>query len=258
MQCKLCDNATREIFKHRVLNKYLITYFSCDTCGLIQTEKPYWLKESYKNPINSSDTGYAIRNIFFARRTTMIFPLLFGVNKCFLDYAGGYGLLTRLMRDYGLNFVWADLYTPNLFAQGFTYGKQKITAITCFECFEHFVSPTEELEKMLIISKNIFFSTQALPSPVPAPEQWEYYGFSHGQHISFYSIKTLQFLADKYNLRYYTNGSNLHLFSENKISSIYFKIAIWLSRLPVEFLLKRIFGSRTIIDNRNLIENDLR
>lgn len=257
MQCKICNNTAREIFKYRVLNKHMVTYFSCDTCGLVQTEKPYWLEESYKSPINPSDTGYAMRNIFFARRTIMIFPLLFGSDKCFLDYAGGYGLLTRLMRDYGLDFVWSDLHTRNLFAQGFSYNSQKIIAITCFECFEHFVSPTEELEKMLMISKNILFSTQILPSPIPKPEQWEYYGFSHGQHISFYSIKTLRFLADKYHLYYYTDGVNLHLFSENKISPAYFKIAIWLSRLPIEFILKRIFGSRTTADNRDLIDSGL-
>ncbi len=37
----------------------------------------------------------------------------------FLDYAGGYGVFTRLMRDIGFDFYWHDPYTQNLFANGF-------------------------------------------------------------------------------------------------------------------------------------------
>jgi len=32
----------------------------------------------------------------------------------FLDYAAGYGLFVRLMRDAGYNFRWSDLYCQNL------------------------------------------------------------------------------------------------------------------------------------------------
>lgn len=251
MDCKICHSQTREAFKHLVLNKHVVKYMHCPQCGFLNTEEPYWLEEAYAEPINLSDTGYVSRNIYLARRTLTIFSLLFGKKNIFLDYAGGYGLLTRLMRDYGLNFLWSDLYTANLFARGFEYKDECIRALTCFECFEHFSDPATELEKILAITKNIFFSTRLLPKEIPDPEQWDYYGFDHGQHVSFYSDCTLKFLAQKYKLNYYSDGKNLHLFTVRKYPYWLLRLVLSVSRLPIEFILKRCYGSLTTIDQKN-------
>lgn len=183
--CNICQAPTREAFRHQIRDRHLITYFHCSQCGFLQTEEPFWLTEAYERPINVSDTGYVSRNVYLARRTLGLFFFLFKASDTFLDYAGGYGLLTRLMRDYGLNFLWTDPYTPNLFAQGFEYHGEKIAALTCFECFEHFSQPLAEIEQLLKISDTIFFSTKVLPATLP-DGNWDYYGFNHGQHLSFY------------------------------------------------------------------------
>ena len=110
----------------------------------------------------------------------------------FLDYAGGYGVFTRLMRDIGFDFYWHDPYTQNLFANGFEddlKSNSKFELLTAFEVFEHLVNPKEELEKMLRFSDTIVFSTELMPQEIPDPEEWWYYGFNHGQHISFYTRK---------------------------------------------------------------------
>jgi len=121
---------------------------------------------------------------------TILLALFFNKNGKFLDFAGGYGVFVRLMRDIGFDFVLYDKYTQNLFAKGFEYNpSHKIEAITTFESFEHFAKPMDEIESMLKISKNIIFSTELLPDPIPKPEDWWYYGLEHGQHISFYSKK---------------------------------------------------------------------
>ncbi len=132
----------------------------------------------------------------------------FDKNGKFLDYAGGYGIFVRLMRDIGFDFYWYDKYTPNLFARGFKYTPEvgKIEAITTFESFEHFVNPIGELENMLQISKNIIFTTELLPNPIPKAEEWWYYGLDHGQHISFFSDKTFRYIAKQYNLNYINLG----------------------------------------------------
>ena len=100
-----------------------------------------------------------------------------------------------------------------------------VEAITVFEAFEHFNNPIEEIEKILMISKNIFFSTEILPKPIPKPEEWWYYGLEHGQHISFYSSKTLDYISNKYGLYYY-NINNLHIFSK-KIKYIFLKLLLF-------------------------------
>jgi hypothetical protein len=201
-----------------MFNKYDINYFHCPHCNFLQTEEPYWLEEAYSESINVSDTGYMQRNLQLSQKLTILLALFFDKNAKFLDYAGGYGVFVLLMRDIGFDFCWDDKFTTNLFARGFNYNGESIEAITTFESFEHFVNPLEEIEKMLSISKNIIFSTGLLPDPIPKPEEWWYYGLDHGQHISFYSEKTFQYIAKKYNLNY-VHLNDLHLLTEKKISS---------------------------------------
>lgn len=221
MNCKICDQKTKPIFHATILNKYPISYFHCDQCGFIQTEEPYWLTEAYQESINLSDTGIMQRNLLFAEKSAAILYYLFDHTARFLDYAGGYGIFTRLMRDMGFDFCWHDPYTNNLFARGFEYPAtdSKIELVTSFESFEHFVQPMADIQKMLAISNHILFSTQILLKPVPEPETWWYYGLEHGQHIAFYSLKTLAFIAEKNGLNFCTNGSFLHLFTSREISN---------------------------------------
>jgi len=244
MNCKICNQKTKQIFTANILKKYDIKYFNCQNCGFLQTEEPYWLDEAYSESINISDTGYMQRNIYLSHKLTILLTIFFDKNAKFLDYAGGYGVFTRLMRDIGFDFCWNDKYTANLFARGFEYDtNDTIEAVTSFESFEHFVNPLEEIENMLQISKNIIFSTELLPTPIPKPQDWWYYGLEHGQHISFYSKKTFEFIADKYNLNY-VNLGNLHLLSDKKISSLKLNI-LKFSRFGLHKLLARKLKSKT-------------
>lgn len=217
MICKICTKKTKKIFMAQILHKYDIQYYHCEQCGFLQTEEPFWLEEAYTESINVSDTGYLQRNINLSNTLTILLSTCFNKDKIFLDYAGGYGIFVRLMRDIGFDFYWDDKYTQNLFAKGFEYlHNDTIEAITTFESFEHFVEPMQEIDKMLQISKNIIFSTELLQTPIPNPKDWWYYGLEHGQHISFYTEKTFHFIAQKYNLNYY-NMNGLHILTEKSL-----------------------------------------
>ena len=224
-KCGICGAEAVKIFDRTILDKYRIDYFRCPACDLVQTEEPYWLNEAYASTMNLSDTGLMLRNIFFPLVTLNLVYYYFDRRKVFLDYAGGYGIFVRLMRDIGLDFRWQDNFASNLLARGFEYSDRDagIELITAFEVFEHFKAPLEEIEKMLKISKNILFSTTLLPCAAPKPEEWWYYGFDHGQHISFYSQKTFRFIAGKYGLNYYTDNRSIHLLTDKKISPLVFR-----------------------------------
>ncbi len=216
MQCKICEKENEKTFNAKILKKYDISYYHCHRCGFLQTEEPYWLDEAYKSPINISDTGYMQRNISFCKKVSIFLFLFFDKRSSYLDYAAGYGVFVRMMRDVGFDFYWDDKYTENLFCRGFENNSSQYDAITTFESFEHFDDPIKEIESMLLQSRNIIFSTELLPDKVPYPNDWWYYGLTHGQHISFYSHKTLEFIAKKYNLNYSSIGS-LHFFTQKKI-----------------------------------------
>ncbi len=213
MECRICTRNVSRFAETMILSRYTIQYYVCKNCGFLQTEEPYWLQEAYQDSINIYDTGILQRNIDFSKRTAVLLHTLFDDDFKCLDYGGGYGIFCRLMRDMGFDFFWHDPYTKNLVARGFEYtGNQKINFITAFECFEHFQYPFIEIGKLLEISDTIFFSTLLPPTPTPLPKDWWYFGLNHGQHIAFYSEKTLRFIAEHFKLKLYSNGTYLHLF----------------------------------------------
>jgi 2-polyprenyl-3-methyl-5-hydroxy-6-metoxy-1,4-benzoquinol methylase len=234
-KCKICNSKAEKIFNAIILNKYKVSYLKCSYCNFIFTEKPYWLEESYKLPINIGDTGELNRNINSSLITSIIVLLFFNKNKSFLDYAAGHGLFVRRMRDIGFNFFWFDPFTENKFAKGFEKvlnSKEKYELVTAFECLEHIENPISTIEKILLDTENILFSTNIVPEPTPNPQSWWYYGLDHGQHISLYSKKSMQILAENFGLNYYTKN-NYHLFTKRKINNFIFKLSIYLiSKLP--------------------------
>lgn len=254
MKCKICGSEAKYIKTLKVREVYEAEYYLCEECGFLFVGNPTWLAEAYQEPIADTDTGYVLRNVYLSRKTLVLFRFLFNARASFLDYAGGYGMLARLMRDYGMDFFTDDLHTPNLFMKGFEYKNQTVEALTCFECFEHFASPIEEIEKMLKISKNIFFSTLLLPREIP-DDDWEYYGLKHGQHISFYSRETLSYIANKYKLNFCTDGANLHLFTEKKIPNWIFKLLLSLTKLQFDLVIRKMLKSKTIEDAIYLQKN---
>ncbi len=248
MACKICNSETKHIFSGHILDKYNIKYHYCENCGFLQTEEPYWLDESYAESINVSDTGYIQRNINLSHKITVLLILFFNKKAKFLDYAGGYGVFARMMRDIGFDFYWDDLYTNNLFAKGFEHHKaHKYEAVTIFESFEHFVNPITEIENLLKHSENIILSTELLPNPIPPLDDWWYYGLDHGQHISFYGKKTFKFIANKYNLNY-VNLGELHLLTEKKISNTQLRI-LYFTKLGLHKILQKQLKGKTWIDH---------
>ncbi|MCG2756445.1 class I SAM-dependent methyltransferase [Candidatus Dependentiae bacterium] len=263
MQCNICKYESKYIFNAKILNKYLINYFYCNNCEFLQTEEPYWLNEAYSEAISSLDTGLVSRNISLSKFTTLFLYLFFNKNFQYLDYGGGHGLFVRMMRDIGFDFYWQDLYAKNIFARGFELNlkNNKINLITTFECFEHFVDPNKEFENMLQISSNILFSTSLLPNTIPAPDKWLYYALESEQHISFYSLKTLNFIADKYNLNIYSWGS-IHFFTHKKLNRFLLYIIKYYKNDWIFKFLKNRSGSKTNLDmllikNKSINENSL-
>ena len=253
MNCRICENKSGFVFKAKILEKYLISYFCCPNCGFVQTEDPYWLEEAYRQPINDSDTGYVMRNINLSQKLCILLTTCFNKNANFLDYAGGYGVFVRLMRDIGFDFYWDDKFTQNLFAKGFEHRSGLIyEAVTTFECFEHFVDPMSEVSNLLSLSDTIIFSTTLLPDPLPMPEGWWYYGLEHGQHISFYSKRTFEFIADNFGLSYYNIGS-LHIFSKKKISICKLKLT-YFNKFGLHILNGKFMASKTWSDQALIIK----
>lgn len=220
---------------------------------------PYWLGESYQTAITDLDLGLIYRNIQLSEiLESLLLKDIVDQNGKFLDYGGGYGMFVRIMRDKGFNFYRQDIHCQNLFAKHFDISNIKITEkfdlLTAIEVFEHLEDPMMEIEKMLSLSDNIFFSTELVPDNNMDFASWWYFAPEMGQHVSFFTIHSLRILAEKYKLNFYSNGSSLHMFLKTKLDADPFAKAQVNGRWES---ISMLFKPKSIIKKRkSLLQND--
>ncbi len=223
MQSKITGGATELLFTTKVLNKYDVQYYRCKDTGFIQTEEPYWLQEAYSSAITKLDIGLISRNEGLRETVIPVINSFFNANGKFLDYAGGYGLFTRQMRDRGYDFYHTDIYCQNIFAEYFDLSDlpspTKFEMITAIEVFEHLPDPVAELQDISKHSDNILFTTVLQPKEtVKAVTDWWYFIPETGQHVALYTEKALTALGAKFGYNFYTDGIGTHLFTKKSFS----------------------------------------
>jgi hypothetical protein len=228
--CRLCGENSPQVRTAHILGKYEISYYLCPQCDLLQTEAPYWLNEAYQDSISMQDTGLMHRNLMVSRRVA-VFCRRHGLAASpALDFAGGYGILVRMLRDLGLDFSWTDKYSANLVARGFEAEPGRhYEVITAFEVLEHFDHPSAQIGEILADRdpEYFLFETTLRPDGSVPGSEWKYYAVDTGQHIAFYSRKTLSFIAERHG-RHYWNQGRLQVISKQP------RAASWRSlvRLP--------------------------
>jgi hypothetical protein len=254
MQCRCCNDSSSFVFEGDLIG-HRVAYFECASCGYVQTETPYWLEQAYDSAINDSDTGIMGRNRSNSQIVLSTLLTLGCLKDVMVDSAGGYGILVRMMRDHGVDAYWSDPYCQNLVAKGFEYRGQKAALVTAFESFEHYVQPLEELDKLLAISPNVLLSTELIAQPAPMQKDWWYYGCEHGQHIGFFRLKTLQWLARSRNKYLCSNGTSYHLLSDKPINQ-----AVWLAMVRANrfmpIVVRRLIKSRIWPDFQLMSKTD--
>jgi hypothetical protein len=255
MMCPISGRVMTKVFTETILNKYVVSYYYCEESGLLKTEKPYWIDESYQSAIAKTDTGILQRNIYNSLLLQIALHFLFKGEGRFLDVSGGYGILARLMRDKGFDFYTIDKYCPNLFASDFEPEIGfKAKSLCAFEVLEHIENPKVFLGNIFdeFSCRTIIFSTNTFSNNQIPNNNWDYYSFNTGQHITFYQPRTLKILADSFGLHYYMISSNLHIITDIKLSKILIFIMskyrlLKLCSLYVEY--KRKNMSKTLEDH---------
>ena len=198
--CRLCGARADFWNSRRLLNRYDISYYLCSECGSLETEKPYWLEKAYDVTGIGEDLGAGQRTIDLALKTSALLDQikLPARAEC-IDFGGGIGLFTRLMRDRGFNFHSYDLYAQPFFSDRYSLTSlvgRAPAVVTAFEVLEHFSDPAQDLPQLfesrpaLVIATTELFTGQDLT--------WPYFADATGQHVFFYSPKAMNRIATRF------------------------------------------------------------
>jgi hypothetical protein len=259
MKCRLCHAESKPHFQARVLGEHDAEYRYCAPCDHVFAADPHWLAQAYSDAIVQADTDIAVRNILTALRLSAILYFAFPERGrgTYVDVAGGYGLLTRLMRDVGFDYRWSDPYAQNLFARGFEHNETTgpCDALSAVEVLEHTIDPLEFLRSNLARhqSDTILFTTQVFADgQPPGAREWDYYSLNTGQHIAFFSTRGLRTLGERLGLTYHGLG-RIHLLTRRHLSTTRLALAAHRAlALPLTVLAARQLGSRRGRDQTEL------
>lgn len=132
--------------------------------------------------------------------------------KEILDYGSGPGpVLAELLKRKGYQ---ADIYDP-IYAKN-SFQENSFDLITSTEVFEHFNDPKKDIEKLVSLLKSgayLSIMTRFLPEKDKF-KSWFYK--DDPSHVSFYSLKTFEFLGRENGLKIIkNNGFNLIILQKN-------------------------------------------
>jgi ribosomal protein S27AE len=248
--CRLCGRPASWRFDGTVLGRHATGYYTCGDCGLTQTRDPDWLGEAYAEAISGLDTGLLARNLSL-RPVVGTFLHLSGVgDRPCLDWGGGLGVFTRLMRDAGFAFRWTDPYAPNLLAHGYEWSDEvgPPFAITAFEVLEHLPRPLETFRTIAALGAELILTTTELvPGESPDPGWW-YLSSGTGQHVAFYRSRTIERLGRECGYPHVIAGAYRQVFARRPFPAWRWRLANrWGAALFP--LLKRTQPSLTMRDH---------
>ena len=194
MNCTLCKNNSVDIFMI-IDNK---TYWECKKCFVKFLDKKHYLdrhseKNHYlKHENNIKDKRY--QN--FLSKLYIPLKKKLSINDKGLDFGCGHGpALAYMFKMDGFN---VDIYDPFFYSRNEIFLK-KYDFISCTEVVEHFWNPLKEFDILnnllkksgwlgimtCFYEKNIVF------------KNWHYR--RDPTHVTFYSAKTFEYIADKQN-----------------------------------------------------------
>ena len=210
-KCPLCLSLHVALLFTSVRKKLERRYLSCDSCGLVFVPSQYQLtideqRDRYLEHNNSpTDTGY---RKFLSRLKNQMTPYLIP-GQTGLDYGSGPGPTLSLMLE-------SEGYRMEIFDPIFADHKENLDKLYDFvvstETVEHFTKPNEDFQLLhdLVRPGGLIGIMTAILYEGINFEDW-YYRLDP-THVSFYRPRTMEFVADQWNLESSSPSENIYIF----------------------------------------------
>jgi hypothetical protein len=220
------------------------------------------LVDAHTKAISKLDTGLVARGLSVSRLTSTVLFLEGKRELVGLDWGGGNGLLSRLMRDMGFQMKSYDRYAENILSEGFSVEPNEVMShkgfMTVVECFEHLINPHQELSEVSESQEYLFLTTELIANPAPNPSnsEWWYFMPESGQHVTFASKLGMARFAERLDFPNQYSVGALHILSRSPLRwrtkiTLSIRITRILMTLLIPELLKKKYGL-TESDHANL------
>jgi hypothetical protein len=255
--CSICSSECRQSFNVKIQNKFDADLYTCTKCGFSFYPNQDWIKGSFSDELNSLDLGSVGRVLLACDFLSEFINSEKLTNATFLDYGGGYGLQTRIMRDRGFNFKNFDPHTQPLFSKFFTGEPSgRYDLVSLIEVSLHFENPVAEFTKLMELGDYLVF-TSVVPDKDFGPDWWYITGES-GQHIAFYPLRSLKEIANQSGVLFSSDGKLFHVFHKKPLR-IKTRILLRSRYLIFAFAVIRnaaIYFMKALGRNKSLLQQD--
>jgi hypothetical protein len=232
--CKLCKAPSR-LFDVVDFNKQCdyalypeallgipVYYRRCDACGLVFTnffdafDRKAWVDLIYNKEYKRIDPEFnRIRPERDARFIGKLIKPYWRNGDFGYDYGGGTGVFAERITKAGMRFRCVDPFGLDERSTG--AGPARF--LTSFEAFEHFVDLEGSLFEAFGLCQTDEFlaivGTKAVPAKLGKGQlsQWYYAGPRNG-HITFYTTRSMELIAERLGAEYRRVSSGMHLFGK--------------------------------------------
>ena len=216
-KCAICGGTSEAILKYPVRKENQAILARCQECNFCFVVSPIWLTGSFSETLQLLDIGTVDRcSLVLDFVQTVARVSRWRVNSRFIDWGGGYGLMTRMARDRGINMANFDPYVRPLFSAPADLDKLcPAEVIVASEVFLHMENPLEVLVQLLSFSPVVIITAVVPPDRI-SPDWW-YLMPDTGQHVSFYPVSTLKKMAEMTGTKLMSDGRFFHVFSRTEL-----------------------------------------
>ena len=215
--CALCGALGSSRLRYYVLAKHEVNLCECLSCGFVFVADPHWLAESFGSELNRLDVGSVDRTLLvsqFVRGLLGMSPARRGWTV--LDFGGGDGLLTRLLRDVGVDCRWEDPYCEPVYDVGPPHDEvRRFDLAVMGEVALHLTEPLATFRDLIERCDRVLFTATVPTDPIPA--DWWYLMPSTGQHVAFYPTRAIAHIAKVLDVDWCSDGKFFHLLSTSTI-----------------------------------------